>query len=349
MASSYPVFCCPQCKGPLKFGWEEYSCPQCVKRYPIVLGFPDFRVFTNPHIDYEYDYKIAEFLVEQSDKLDFEGLAKLDSKTTPLSISKDRTDRFMRRMFALVEKGVENLTEIEEISEKYYRNVIGSNAVLEIGCGTGGFLVATKDKFKHAMGIDIALRFLVFSKKRINELGLKARLICGCAEYLPFEDGSFDLVVAEDVLEHVRDQEATLRECHRVINKKGILFLATPNRFSIAPEPHVGVWGVGFLPRKWMNKYVKLIKGIPYEHYKVLSFFELKMLLRKCSFQNHKILLPSILKAELKGFSTFEKIQVAIYDLVRKIPFIRASLYIIGPFFHIICRPNKDGSKKDSL
>ena len=341
MASSYPVFCCPQCKGPLKFGGEGYSCPQCAKRYPVVLGFPDFRVFSNTYIDHEDDYKKAEFLAEQSDKLDLKELVKLYYSITP-RVSKGRAERFTRRMFALVEKGLENLREIEEVSKKRYRNRTVSNAVLEIGCGTGGFLVAAKDKFKYVVGIDIALRWLVITSKRLNEFGLEVPLICGCAEYLPFEDGSFDLIVAEDVLEHVRDQEATLRECHRVINKEGILFLATPNRFSITPEPHAHVWGVGFLPRKWMNGYVKLIKGISYEHHKVLSFFGLKMLLKKCSFQDHEILLPRIPEAELKSFSTFEKIQVAIYDLARKIPFIRAFLYIIGPFFHILCYANKD-------
>jgi hypothetical protein len=102
----------------------------------------------------------------------------------------------------------------------------------------------------------------------------------------------------------------------------------------------LGVLRVGFLPRKWMNGYVKMFKGISYEHYKIVSFFELKMLLRKCSFQDHDILIPSILKAELKGFSIFEKIQVAIYDLVRKIPFVRVLLYTMGAFFHILCYPN---------
>jgi ubiquinone/menaquinone biosynthesis C-methylase UbiE len=315
-----------------------------------VLGFPDFRVFANSYIEYEDDYKKAEFLAEQSDKLDFKGLAKLYYDITP-RVSKDRSERFLRRMFTLVEKGAENLKEIKEISEKRYRKRKCSNAVLEIGCGTGGFLVAAKDNFKHVIGIDIALRWLVLARKRLNELGLEVPLICAFAEYLPFEVGSFDLIVAEDVLEHVRDQEATLRESRRVLNRKGILFLATPNRFSIAPEPHVRVWGVGFLPRRWMNGYVKLIKGIPYpyEHYKLLSFFELKMLLRRCSFQDHEFLLPRILEAELDSFSTFERIQIVMYELIRKTPLIRLLLYLFGPFFHIICYADKVHDRRIEL
>ena len=349
--SEFPDFCCPQCKGLLYFHAKEYSCPQCTKRYPIVLGFPDFRVFHNQYTDYEPDdYKKAEFLLEQSDKLNFKELVRLYYSINP-RVSKDRAERFMGRMFALVEKEVESLKEIEEVSKKRYRNRIGSDAVLEIGCGAGEFLIAAKDKFKHVIGIDITLRWLVVARKRLDELGLKALLICACAEYLPFEDGSFDLVIAEDVLEHVRCQEATLGECRRVMNRGGILFIATPNRFSIAPEPHVRVWGVGFLPRKWMNGYVKLFKGVSYEreYYKVLSFFELRMLLRKCSFQDHEILLPRIPEAELKGFSTFEKIQVAVYNMVGKIPFIRALLYVIGPFFHIVCYANKGRDGEDEL
>ncbi len=78
-------------------------------------------------------------------------------------VSEDRAERFTKRTFALVEKGVENLKEIEASSRK--KDQTGFNAVLEIGCGTGGFLVAAKEKFKHVIGIDIAFRWLVIAKK----------------------------------------------------------------------------------------------------------------------------------------------------------------------------------------
>jgi ubiquinone/menaquinone biosynthesis C-methylase UbiE len=243
-------------------------------------------------------------------------------------------------MFLLAEKGKQSFDEIEDLGARY--QPIKTDALLEIGCGTGGFLVAAKSRFKHVVGTDIAFRWLVIARKRLEELGLEVPLVCCCSEYLPFRDDSFDLTVAEDVLEHVREQEATLRETHRVLNSEGMLFIGTPNRFSITSEPHVRVWGVGFLPRRWMDRYVKLIKGISYEHIKVLSFPELKVLLKKSRFDDHHILLPTITEEELRDFSKFEKAQVALYELVKRIPVARNVLLLFGPFFHILCYAHKN-------
>lgn len=54
---------------------------------------------------------------------------------------------------------------------------------------------------------------------------------CASAESLPFEDSSFDGVLLNEVLEHVRDEDATLREIWRVLRKRGYLVLMSPNRY----------------------------------------------------------------------------------------------------------------------
>ncbi|MFZ1819680.1 MAG: hypothetical protein WAU44_17245, partial [Nitrospira sp.] len=100
--------------------------------------------------------------------------------------------------------------------------------------------------------------------------------------------------------------------------------------------PHVRVWGVGFLPRRWMNGYVKLVKGISYENIKVLSFMELRRLLNKCLFTNHRILLPSISCEEAQYFSPFQRMQLAIYNVAKQIPVLRLILYVVGPYFNVV-------------
>ena len=121
-------------------------------------------------------------------------------------------------------------------------------------------------------GVDIALRWLLVARKRLDEEGLAhVRLVCGCAERLPFCDRGFAGVVAGDVIEHVGDQAATLAEAHRVLVPGGRLFLASPNRFSLAPEPHVQVWGVGYLPRRWMAPYVRWTRGIDFRAIRTLG------------------------------------------------------------------------------
>lgn len=313
-----------------------YRCEPCQRSYPLVLGIPDFRVFPDSYIDCEDDYEKAAYLFEQSRSLDFTETVRLYWKITP-TVSEDRAERFIRHSFALVDKGIADLKMIEKVSDSR----LGSQSVLEIGCGTGGFLVAASRRFRQVVGYDIAFRWLIVARKRLEEAGLQIPLVCGCAEYMPFREDGFDLIVAEDVIEHVKDQEATLNECRRVVNDNGLVFLATPNRFSLTPEPHVRVWGVGFLPRRWMDPYVRIVKGIRYQHLRVVSFPELKRLLRKTSFQDHQIVLPSIPEEEIRNFSAFEKVQVAVYELVRKTPVLRLTLYLFGPFFHILCHAHK--------
>src|SRR5439155_14293700 len=119
------------------------------------------------------------------------------------------------------------------------------------------------------------------ARKRLDENGhAGVRLVCGCAERLPFGGESFGGVIGGDVIEHVGDQAVTLAELHRVLEPGGRLFLATPNRFSLAPEPHVQVWGVGFLPRRWMAAYVRRVRGLDFRAVRTLRHGEWTRLLR---------------------------------------------------------------------
>jgi ubiquinone/menaquinone biosynthesis C-methylase UbiE/uncharacterized protein YbaR (Trm112 family) len=325
-------FCCPNCKGTLALSETAYFCGPCDKSYPIVMGIPDFRVFPDPYIDIEDDWKKAEYLGQHYEELDFVGLVRLYWEITP-EVSQDRAERFIRRAVSLTEKGVQSLKELEAAAPKRRSNVEG---ILEIGCGTGGFLVAAKRKYDDVVGTDIAFRWLVVARKRLQELSVNVPLVCCCAEFMPFRNGRFQIILAEDVIEHVKDQKATLQECHRVLSHDGAVFLATPNRYSLSPEPHVRVWGVGLLPRRWMNAYVRLVKGIAYEGIRVLSFMELKRLLRNCQFEDHRIMLPSISEEERRYFSKLERLQLHIYNTIKRIPVIRAVLYLVGPFFTVV-------------
>jgi ubiquinone/menaquinone biosynthesis C-methylase UbiE/uncharacterized protein YbaR (Trm112 family) len=336
------AYCCPLCKGELESSAKEYSCRRCARSYPVTLGIPDFRLFIDSYSEDAHQYKQddfnqAMFLVEHYDKLDFEGLLRLylvDAKVTG-----DRYKRIYANTLTMVDRGIADLRDVEQLSAQH--RPINFNSVLEVGCGSGAFLVAASARFKQVAGIDYALRWLILTKKRLEEKRMDVPLACCYAEYLPFDENSFDLVVAEDVIEHLRQQGAFLEECQRVINGKGLLFLKAPNRFSIAPEPHVRVWGVGFLPRKWMSSYVRLFSDLPYENTRLLSFFETKRLLKRASFRDNHFVIPPIPAGELKSFSRLRRIGAAGYDIVRKAPFLRTVLYLVGPFFHILSYSHK--------
>jgi SAM-dependent methyltransferase len=94
--------------------------------------------------------------------------------------------------------------------------------ILDVGCGTGANLLMLS-KYGDAEGVDVSEDALAFCRER----GLdKVRL--GAGEELPYEDATFDLVTAFDVVEHMDDDLAGLREMRRVLRPGGRALLFVP-------------------------------------------------------------------------------------------------------------------------
>src|ERR1041385_5008338 len=94
--------------------------------------------------------------------------------------------------------------------------------ILDVGCGTGANLMRLAD-FGDAEGVDISPDALKFCRERgLNNVKL------GAAESLPYEDHEFDLVTSFDVVEHMDDDVAGLREMRRVLRPGGRCLLFVP-------------------------------------------------------------------------------------------------------------------------
>jgi len=99
--------------------------------------------------------------------------------------------------------------------------------VLDVGCGTGVLLELLAVRLPEARlaGVDPAARMVARSRERLVRYPHVA-VTAGSAEHLPFEDGSFDLVVCTTAFDHWSDQPAGLRECARVLRTDGRLVLS---------------------------------------------------------------------------------------------------------------------------
>jgi len=94
--------------------------------------------------------------------------------------------------------------------------------ILDIGCGTGGNLESIS-KFGKAEGVDISSEAVDFCRARgFNNVRE------GAAETLPYASESFDLVTGLDVVEHLDDDVAGLREMRRVLRPGGRMLLFVP-------------------------------------------------------------------------------------------------------------------------
>ena len=94
--------------------------------------------------------------------------------------------------------------------------------ILDVGCGTGANLKMLGE-FGDAQGVDISSDAVAFCRER----GLE-NVKLGAAESLPYDDNGFDLVTAFDVVEHMDDDVAGLREMRRVLRPGGRLLLFVP-------------------------------------------------------------------------------------------------------------------------
>lgn len=94
--------------------------------------------------------------------------------------------------------------------------------ILDVGCGTGANMLMLS-KYGDAEGVDISEDALAFCRDR----GLdKVRL--GAGEELPYDDATFDLVTALDVVEHMDNDLAGLKEMRRVLRPGGRVLLFVP-------------------------------------------------------------------------------------------------------------------------
>lgn len=329
-------FACPLCYGELEIPGDGagYHCSSCDRAYLLHAGIPDFRVFADPFLSFNEDRDRTGIVLASLEHHDLRGLLEhywSFSDVTPKAL---RT-RFIRSAMLGEQRAKRILNTLEH---GIFKEPVTARRVLEIGSGTGNFLAVAASRYDQVIGIDIGMRWLHLSRRRFMDNNLPIPpLVCCCAEYLPFPDNSFHLVVSSSTLEFAREPRRMLAECDRVLARKGALFLNTVNRYSIAKDPYSYLWGVGFLPRAWQARYVRWRRGASYENIRTLSLGELDRL-GKGYFARGEFALPDADPAALRPFSTSIRAQARIYQRLKRLPLVRQLLKWIGPGWDVLFR-----------
>ena len=107
--------------------------------------------------------------------------------------------------------------------------------VLDAGCGGGGMPLSLAEEAGDVVGIDPINRFGDAGVRLARERGLRnLHFLLADGMALPFDGGSFDLVLSHAVIEHVADAPLYLRECARVLKPGGRVYLSTSPYLSFA-------------------------------------------------------------------------------------------------------------------
>ncbi|HEX8794292.1 MAG TPA: class I SAM-dependent methyltransferase [Polyangiaceae bacterium] len=107
---------------------------------------------------------------------------------------------------------------------------LGSNArVLDVGCGDGWLLEELARSGLRCEGLDVSGEAVAIATRR----GLRARRTDLDGTTLPVDDGSFDLVLCLDVLEHLFAPDRVMLELRRAVSPTGRVIIAVPNGLNL--------------------------------------------------------------------------------------------------------------------
>jgi SAM-dependent methyltransferase len=132
--------------------------------------------------------------------------------------------RFYEDVWAQTPRGLEPF-ELQQRRRFLLDRVGPGDRVLDIGCGEGAFCAALADAGARPVGAEIAPEPIDRARRR--HPGLRFELVEPHGP-LPFEDASFDVVWASEVIEHVADTARWLSELRRVLGGGGRLLVTTP-------------------------------------------------------------------------------------------------------------------------
>jgi ubiquinone/menaquinone biosynthesis C-methylase UbiE len=113
-----------------------------------------------------------------------------------------------------------------EMIERHLDRLNPQSKVLDVGCGSGGFLNCIRERFQ-ICGIDASLTALRAASSRKS---VARRVAQSVAQAIPVGNGNFDAVTCIDVLYHqkVPSEQEVLREIHHVLKPGGYVILQVP-------------------------------------------------------------------------------------------------------------------------
>jgi len=123
--------------------------------------------------------------------------------------------------------------------------------ILDIGCGVGAFVRRLREFTPEVYGFDIDRDSVTTGAEELPNLALAV------GEHMPYPDASFDVIFLHEVLEHVDDDVATLKEARRVLAPGGRVVIFVPNR--LYPFETHGI----FLGKKYVFGNMPLVNYLP--------------------------------------------------------------------------------------
>jgi 2-polyprenyl-3-methyl-5-hydroxy-6-metoxy-1,4-benzoquinol methylase len=100
--------------------------------------------------------------------------------------------------------------------------------LLDIGCATGVFLDMAQKQGFSVQGVDVSQYACTYARENFG-----VPTSCGYLEEIGLEEKQFDVITMWDLVEHVPDPKAFLKEARKLLKNDGVLFILTINDSSL--------------------------------------------------------------------------------------------------------------------
>jgi ubiquinone/menaquinone biosynthesis C-methylase UbiE len=296
----------------------------------VLLGIPDLRVEPDPWISIEDDRAKGLRLEETHPNASVDALVRAYWDMTP------GTPPHLKERFAHHVAQGERRSEDLLAAEAGMAFDATGERWLDLGCGTGDLSVVGARHGASVTGLDVAFRWLVVARRRASSSRAMVRFVCGNAERLPFPSHTFTRAFALALLEHCRRPSDVLAEIRRVLRPGGAVVIRTVNRYSVLPEPHVGIRWVGYLPRGRADRFVHWRTGQRYLHHHPLSALELRRLMNDAGFSDVRVGPARLLEQDRLRLPAPLRALAGVYETGREMPLAKGLIGLIAPLLEAI-------------
>jgi SAM-dependent methyltransferase len=134
-----------------------------------------------------------------------------------------------------------------------------SALVLDLGAGVGGTSISLIESGAVVISIDLDIGRL----RSVKDYPASFTAIQANATLLPFPGNVFDIVILQDVVEHVQSPHYVFAESHRVLKRNGILYVSTPNKYTplnIIADPHWGLPFAALMKRRRLKRFLSVFR-----------------------------------------------------------------------------------------
>ena len=121
---------------------------------------------------------------------------------------------------------------------RIFKKFKDSGKILDLGCAAGYFLEAAVNEGFDPYGIEISEYSSQLAKKNFGN----EKIYNGQLKDAKFPEGSFDVISMLDFLEHIKKPLEHFEECSRILNKNGMMLIATPDTNSLSAKIQKESW-----------------------------------------------------------------------------------------------------------